>query len=256
MKYIKITSLFIMCLFYSCTRNTNPFQSNEISQSDLLIKSYEENSVELLNEFFIRWQNEVTPIDVTNIESDTLKTLYDIFNEFYQPFNLSFFGSEWGDSLYYGIKYIILQTSISYVIVDSIFSEPPYPDNYSNYIHIDNFYPNLSFDNAEYVFLTMEYDSLLLNFLGDRESWDEPIEYDFERIHKQEFLNNLTKIIGGHWGFGWHIITHPLGQVIRINKAFTKARVSCRIIYEWGWADLEKKNGKWHMVDADLPLIE
>ena len=256
MKYQKMTLFFIICLFFTCTKNTNPFQPNDISQSDLLNKSYEEDSEDLLNEFLIRWQNEVTPIEMANVENDTLKTLYDIYTEFYRPFDLSFFGSEWGDSLYYGIKYIILQTSISYIIVDSIFSEPPYPDDYFDYMKIDNFYPNLLFDNAECVFFTMEYDSLLLNFLGDRESWDEPIEYEIERIKKQKFLNNLIKIIRGHWGFGWHIMTHPLGQVIRVNKTFTKASVSCRIIYQWGRAYLEKKNGKWELVEADLPIIE
>jgi len=72
---MKMTLLLIICLFYSCNKNTNPFQSNEISQSDLLMKSYEEDSVELLNEFFIRWQNEVMPIENKNLENDTLSSI-------------------------------------------------------------------------------------------------------------------------------------------------------------------------------------
>jgi hypothetical protein len=93
---------------------------------------------------------------------------------------------------------------------------------------------------------------VISEFLGDRESFDD----ECERMKKQEFLNHLTKVIRGHWGMGWHMITHPLGQVIRVDKTFTKAILDCRIIYQWGWAYLEKRNNKWELLEAELPVIE
>ena len=94
------------------------YQVQGQSQSDLLNKSYNEKSLELLCQFFDNWSNETSISDSDYRElNDTSKAIYNVFKEFYKPTQLSrLSNSDWNDSVYLKSKYFIVQNSIDKIL--------------------------------------------------------------------------------------------------------------------------------------------
>jgi hypothetical protein len=257
-RFICIFILFIS-LSFKCITNKNPLNIEVTSQADLLNEAYEKNSKDSLKIFLNNWHKEYNFGNQSDIKNDTTKLIYDIFRAFYKPFNLSIYDDHLNDSTYFNISYVIVQNSISYVIIDSIVFDPPYPEeylNYNNYNKIKPFYPYVNINNINTLILTTKYDSIINNFLGDRKSINEDYILEKERINKQMFLNNYIKIIRGHWGYGWLINTYPVAQVMMIDKTFTKVLIEFEYIYNLGEAYLERKNNEWIFISSKISVTQ
>lgn len=170
---------------------------------NILKDSYKRNDLKTLDKFFEIWRNETRPLSESDYIclSDTIKDVYDIFSDFYTPFNLSRVGSsEWGDSIYYGVSNIIVQNDIRYSIVKTLnkkeiinsiaknltdslekkeFFNSAMRDTseftlgfaYYGAVEtvfedtIKTFRPRLFFENVSVVYLTPEYYNVIDNFL-------------------------------------------------------------------------------------------
>jgi hypothetical protein len=92
-------------------------------EEKLLKYSFKNNDVDSLDMFFTKWEKEFQPISQKQFEnlSDTLKDVYEIFSDFYTPQDLRRIGgSEWGDSLYFGVDFMIVQNRIDFSIVETL----------------------------------------------------------------------------------------------------------------------------------------
>ncbi|SBW02461.1 hypothetical protein [uncultured Dysgonomonas sp.] len=110
----KAIVLFLLCLLFS----------QSYSQFNLLEEAYKKKSKEKLNEFFNDWQKETPSISDAEFENltDREKEVYKVFGAFYNPVNLQTIGrSEWGDTIYQSVKYLIVQNSIQYRIQNRVF---------------------------------------------------------------------------------------------------------------------------------------
>lgn len=93
------------------------------TQEKLLKYSFKKGNVDSLDMFFTKWEKEFQPISQTQFDnlSDTIKDVYEIFSDFYTPKDLKRIGgSEWGDSLYYGVDFVIVQNQIDFSIVETL----------------------------------------------------------------------------------------------------------------------------------------
>lgn len=110
----KAIILFLLCLLFS----------QSYSQFNLLEEAYKKKSEEKLNEFFIDWQKEIPSISNVEFENltDIEKEAYKVFGAFYNPEELQTIGSsEFGDTIYQAVKYLIVQNSIQYRIQNRVF---------------------------------------------------------------------------------------------------------------------------------------
>lgn len=138
--------------------------------------SYKQKSNSKLENFLNNWNYDLKsnyPND--KIPNDTIKIIYDVYNEFYKPFDLLELGNwEWGNELNSNSRFALIQNKIYYNIVslDSIKSgENKYKfeiekEQILKKDSIIDFRPKLFFENHKVLFLTPEYKIALNKFLG------------------------------------------------------------------------------------------
>ena len=229
--------IFLIQFLSSCE---SPTETTEPTQ---LEETYQLNSQDKFGEYLLAWNNEIQPIkeDDFNQLPDTLKAVYKIFQEFYNPSDLGKYCTvgrcpEFGNGLYSHVKCYIVQKEIIYTLKD-----------YEDRILVSNFKPNLDLETS-ILFLSKTYKEELDSFLN--------IEKHGDDINNRfEFLNSKLKIIPGHW-FGWHFITHPEVEIIYFNESLDSAIVHFRIVYEGGEARFAKTNDDWKMYESKLTWIE
>ncbi len=173
----------------------------------LLKYSYKNRDIDSLDMFFSNWENEFQPISQKQFGnlSDTLKDVYEIFSDFYTPQDLKRIGaSEWGDSIYKSVDYVIVQNRIDFSIVETldkkeiilnylnrnVIDSVKYEDykktfmkdtsdyslgftyyNSIDYLHQDSimdFRPNLDFDRYGVLFYKKKYTRILTRFLKNK----------------------------------------------------------------------------------------
>ena len=231
---------------------------NSLSYLD---SAYQNNSIEQLDKFFQHWYFKSQP----NTPKDSLeKDVYDISKDFYNPFNLKRIGKgEFGEDLYSGIHYVIIQNSLIVIRYNDEDMISPSQRNYEKYIFskdtIRNFQPGVYFDDVKTLFLTPEYDSIINNFLYynlDSKDSIEIVEIYKSVENKLNFLNNRIVIFPGHWGYYFHINTRPEITDIHFNKSRTKALINFRLIYQGGITIYKKLNGKWIFEKSRITWIE
>jgi len=232
----KLTSIIALVLF-ACTNTT------EVQDSLSLEEIYLSKSLILYEKYLHQWQSVSVPITggEFNFLSDTIQSVYRIYQAFYNPFELERYCTsgrcpEFGTDFYQGLNTIIAQGTIKYSLQE-----------YEDHIVIENFRPDIKIDGAV-LFLTEHYRTELDSFLN-RERYPDQIH---DRIN---FLNQKLKIIPGHW-FGWHYLTHPEVSIIYLNSTLDSATIHFRIIYEGGEANIVRRADKWEMTDARLTWIE
>jgi len=232
-----------------------------------LKKAYKDKSQSQLESFLQQWQSESKPLASLDSLSDLHKDVYQIYKDFYNPFNLSRVGSgEWGDSLYAGIDYVIIQNQlvINWYKTDTL--------NFWRHTNTDslimsketvsNFRPDITFEQAKTLYLFPQYSKMINKFLGSKSyplgfgGIMNPSRAKGESEERLDFLNEKLMIIHGHWGGYWHIATHPYVYSIEFNKDRTIATVNFRLGYQGGSATYIKKDGKWEMKQAGLTWIE
>ncbi|HEX4851440.1 MAG TPA: hypothetical protein VFV08_11570, partial [Puia sp.] len=97
----------------------------QAQDDSLLSTSYKNKSLQTLQLFFENWVSDTKPLTEGQFLglSDTVKNVYEIFQAFYNPKDISKEGgSEFGNNIYKDSKYLILQDKIDFIIVDSLTS--------------------------------------------------------------------------------------------------------------------------------------
>lgn len=235
MRLLTLTSLFLL-IAVSCD---SPVKVNEsLSLEEIYLHSSEMEFEQYLNE----WNDKYKPIpnDEQNYLTDTLRNVYKIYQEFYDPLDLRKYCTtgrcpEFGVDFYDGLEYIIVQNEIRYTF-----------NEYEDHKTISFFFPKVDVD-AKVLYLTNEYEEELNAFL------DRDVHEDIQA--RYEFINTKIRVVPGHW-FGWHFLTHPEVSMIYMNTEMDSAKVNFRIIYEGGEAVLQKSGNQWNMIESKLTWIE
>lgn len=211
----RIVTLILLCLFFS----------QSYSQFNLLKEAYKKKSEEKLDEFFVNWQKEIPSISNEEFEklSEIEKEAYNVFCVFYNPINLQTIGnSEWGDTIYKSVKYLVVQNSLQYRVQNKVyFTDEEKREIYKKHFSkgksnnidsiallnipnleeywsleelfenetlysdtITNFHPPISLNNKGIVYLNSMYDMGLTTFLGTR------IKKNKERLHYSYYLSD------------------------------------------------------------------
>ena len=214
---------------------------SSLNQSELLENAYDLYLKVMLDDFFNEWEKELPAFKLENIKNDTVKTIYEIFNSFYQPFDLTIFGSRL-KNYYNKISYCVIQNTLEYSIVDTIVFNRTLQWPIISRNIIADFRPDFLYKNIKCVFLSSKYISIINKFICNTSN----IKGNFSREH---FISKAIKfdMINDH-----DILTDPYCSSMYINKNFTKALIHCRIVNQWGRVQLEKTNGNWAIVKSKL----
>jgi len=273
-----IAILLILTGFFACDNTSvEPEEielEGEITIEDankLFVKletSFMLSSTNDLKQFFTDWNEIVSPNTVKLItQNDTVEAVYEIYKLFYDPFDLTELGSwEWGNSLNSNCKYVAVQNKIIYGIVEDIPFEPPHSYYYlrpSHYDTINDFRPSLNFAKEQVLYLLPEYEEALNLFLRTIQFGTEPtesedywVEYAKDVQKRYEFIRPYIPILRGHWGWYWHIATHPHVYRIIFNKTLDKAKIDFRVGFQGGEATFEKSNNEWVVFESKVTWIE
>lgn len=257
--------------------------------------AFKKSDSDSLFTLLIQW-NEGVGNNESEVSNDKYsKAVYSIFNEFYTPYDLERIGSsEWGDSIYID-KFAIIQNSVKYVIAefpnpDTIvirlkqdtltltefeqkfgkddrrylfYEDLKYPNTKDlEKVEIKDFRPQTTLPSNKILYLTTDYQTELIQFLGNQHSplgsggIMNPARATKKTWMRQKFLNIYLNVIYGHWGGYWHLETHPEVSLIVMNPELTKARLYFRLVYQGGEAFFEKKDGKWTLIESKLTWIE
>lgn len=241
LRFIKtqIVYLVLVLVLVACGKK-NPTEIDMQSPETFLETAYRQQSEELLHQFFAEWQGTVYAKTDSQLrpEGEIIQEIYAIFQTFYDPFDLSKFSeSSWNNNVYTGIRYIIVQPSVSFQMEGD-----PETDT------VEEFRPFLVFPNTQVVYLTDGYRQMLSDFLESAPSIA-------EKEKRLEFLNTMTRVVPGHWG-KWHFCTHPQVYNIRFSSDLSQATVFFRIIYRGGEAFFQKEGDTWEMINLRLTWIE
>jgi len=216
-----------------------------------------------LEQFFIDWNESVSPNSVEFIsQNDTVEAIYEVYKLFYDPFDLTKLGSweKMGINLNSNCKYVAVQNKIIYGVVEDTSFESPYSYyiSPSYYDTINDFRPSLNLAKEQVLYLLPEYEEALNMFLRTEPFGTEPtFIYSYEDILKKyEFIRPYIPILRGHWGWYWHLSTHPFINQIVFNKTLDKAKIYFRVGYQGGEATLEKNSNVWVINESKATWIE
>lgn len=232
---------------YSC----NLDEDAQVIFDDMMDAYYNDNSSEI-EEVLITWSDESKPD--RNIP-DSLKDIYAVYKEFFSPWDLTrICESEFGNSLYRGTKYYLIQPTITY---DFSFKASP-----KNTFTIDDFKPEINNDTIKLLYHKAPYISALNCFLGSNNKpvYDStvftPVFNHNEGILRSYFLSSSLTIIHDHWSPSWHLLTHPEVFSISFNEKSDSALVKYRVAYQGAETILGKKDDKWEVAYFYMTWIE
>ncbi len=224
----------------SCDKSTD---SSEDENNNLTLeKCFQDSSLAEFETYLNTWHVNINPVSPNEFLSlsDTLRSIYQIYSSFYDPFHLEKYCttgrcSEFGNNFYEGLEYVIVQNKIRYTFGSD------------NSTLIKNFCPPVKFD-AITLYLTDTYLAELDSFLSVE-------QHPNEILNRLNFLNQKLKIIHGHW-FGWHFTTHPEVESISFTSNLDSATVYFRIIFEGGQAKFKHDVSGWQFIESYLTWIE
>jgi hypothetical protein len=228
--------------------------------TEKLETAYTQKATDKLEKFFADWNSNVPPNSKEFIEqNDTIRALYGAFNAFYQPLDLLKLGDwEWRNELNSESKYVAVQNEISYMVTDSF----EHFDWQSPGIReISDFRPPITIDSKKVLYLTLEYDSTLRQFLGSESTEAgepnimNPARPKGESEKRYQMIRPYIPVLHGHWN-GWHLNTHPSVSYILLNKNLTLAHFIFRVGYQGGEATLKKDGTGWTIKESKATWIE
>ena len=229
-----------LILLSACNKSTDP---PAIPSDVSLEEAYRLNSQELLQRYLTGWQLRVRSVaeEEYRLFVDTVRAVYDIYAAFYDPLHMGKYCTtgrcpEFGNDIYAGIEYAVVQNNIKYTTSE-----------YENHKEISDFRPAVD-PGPSVLFLTPEYWEALNSFL-DRDVHQGDLQ------ERYNFLTEKLSIWPGHW-FGWHFLTHPEIDYLKINSTLDSAVVHFRIIFEGGEAILVHDGTRWRMTESRLTWIE
>jgi len=214
------------------------------SDIDLLKYSYKKGNKDSLESFFSKWEKEYEQISVDQFNnlSDTLKDVYTIFTDFYTPLDLKrICSSEWGDSIYNSVDYVIVQNRIDFSIVSTLdkrkiilnYLEKNVKDS-SKYEYYQNFFMK---DTSSYTLGFIYYNSI--KYLHEDSIMDFRPSLDFGNVGILFYKSKYTEIIGKflknkHYKLG-------IGGIM--NPAKAKGKSKARL--DWISSEIKIFYGHW-----------
>lgn len=250
--------ILLFILLFSCF--------GSIAQDKLsdLKKAYKLKSDSLYSVFLDQWHKKNKPIESSDSIPQIQKDVYEIFQDFYNPFKFSKMNDKDDSTWYSKYKYIVVQNFIYYKVYNS--------DTLANDLHwlnntpktliedsITSFHPKINFKGVKVIYEDEELIRILNEFLGNKNkslTIFAPAYAKGKSAKKQDFILTKLGIIYGHWGNYWHITTHPNVYEIIFNKDKNKALVLFRFGYQGGESHYEKIKGKWIFKKAKFDWME
>jgi hypothetical protein len=272
---------YLVCFFLFCACGTSPKTQMsaevKISQSaehsldpDELVRQLNaaispEDSMGFA-EFFDVWHKSLKPNESAYVEgNDTIKAVYATFRSVYKPLDLLKLGQwEWGNRLNLGAKYIAIQDSIKYGVLesDSIRDLETYTANTPQPRTLFHFRPLVDLRDSRVLYLAPEYGQALNRFLGAESSKlgeggiMNPSMPKGESERRYRLLRPWLPILHGHWGGYWHLATHPAVELIVFNRTLNEAMVYFRVGYQGGHAILSREGSQWKIMESKATWIE
>jgi len=252
-------------------------QSQE--QAKLLKEAYKKQSTIKLYEFFDRWAEEVKSNE-DDADNKYVAEAHKVFTAFYQPLDHEKIGGQ--KSPYYDSPYFILQSSLwlisetefilyksaeidSFCLTDTghrygncyLNKEVQYLSGSETIIAKDvEFRPSVYFEGKKVVYFTEEYEQLLNLFIGYAcDDCKHRTKQPNKIFDKVKFLSKAAVIYSGHFR-PWDYYTKPSVESIMFNKELNRAVVSFQLIYCGGIAIMEKQDGVWTIVDAQIAYLD
>jgi hypothetical protein len=237
--------------------------ANSFAQSTSLLDSaYNNNSLEVLNIFLTKWQIETS--DTIELENDTIKMVYEVFNAFYYPNKLSKYS---GNGAYFtdrNHKYLLVQAELKYSICsensllqDTLKAFKLEIENQlftqlvnQKVLSIPDFKPQLKFDSTIVLFLTPSYKETIQSFLGPVKVNDTSDDSAFAKTSWLKQTCDIT-IRNNKW-CAFHdderiILSSPQIEYLFIDPILETASIYFTIEdLEIGVAYFEKKEGIWN----------
>ncbi|MBN1599277.1 MAG: hypothetical protein JW894_13365 [Bacteroidales bacterium] len=272
-KYLIVCNILVIVLLFSACEKTKDIESdneieNDTNSADLcfscnlsasaqlifnqLLEAYNDLCITCLEDILIEWKDKYSH---DSEMPDSLQDIYDVYKEFYSPWDLSRIAySEFGYEIYQDIFYYLIQSGIEYDYYFKSYGDISYT--------INDFRPEINDDTINCLYLSTDYKSAINCFLGSDEApgdFNDIVKLAFltgETHRRYVFLRNFLLFIPGHWGDYWHLETHPEVWLISFNEVKDSAQVYFRIGYEGGEAILGKENDSWKIVDHYMTWIE
>jgi len=256
-----ITLILLLLLLFGCSDNsgTNPDSESEPLTSDYshlsqqLHVAYQEGSQTLLASFFSGWQELLPPYPPTKMSefSDTIRSAYQVFDEFYSPANLSRLTGGAHENFETEFRYIIVQNSLQIAVVDTNPRYYYYKGVQVNEITHTDFRPAVEISDYPVVFLSPEMDSVLYHFLFTADSANRE-----DHQGRVSFLRHAVQLTPHHWFRDYHKMTMPYASSIILNDTLSRALVNFRVFYQFGDAYLKREHGNWTLIHSELTAIE
>jgi hypothetical protein len=282
MKKVLISLITISLVFtiYSCKQKTTGKIEEEIvpqyTEAQLyeqLSKAIKVPSSDSLDLFFSQWNRSIKPDSNLYIEqNDTLKAIFSAFKAFYSPNDLSRLQLDGyvDNGVNAGTRYFVVQKQIQYFVVFSdildidedvdlfVDEDGKHPDNISGMLN--NFRPPVYIEADKVLYATDEYNGAVTRLLEEERRCigDNNIgkENDADYIKDYKRISEYISVLPGHWGYFWHIDTHPYVDWIIFNNKFTRARIDYRIKFEGASTIMEKVAGEWKIIESKWTWIE
>lgn len=264
MKYT--LSLLIICglLLSNCTgqNTTKPPVLKADELATRLEAAYRLKNSDTLDKVLMQWNKALQPDSTPLLPNDTIKAVYDVFREFYSPFDLLRLGDwEWGNKLNGGSKYAVIQDEIFFAVLtkDSVSG---YQFSELTRDSIENFHPPVNLKPSQVLYSTPVYTKVINNYLGTESTKlgegniMNPSRPQGESEKRYDFIRPFLPILHGHWGGYWHIATHPHVGTIVFNRHLNQAEINFRVGYQGGEAFLEKKGNNWVIIKSRATWIE
>ena len=242
-----LVTVSIICCNYSCDKGVT---TNDKSAKELCAKlerAFQSSSTSDLDQFFADWNISISSNTASIGQNNIIKTIYDVYREFFSPLDLTKLGDwEWGNSLNSNSKYVAVQNKIYYAVVEKeLFDSWFYVEKLDS---ISDFRPQLNLKKSKVLYLLPDYEKALNMFLET--------EANDGNLKRYEFIRPQMPILRGHWGWYWHLATHPEISRIYLDKDKTIAKVLFRVGYQGGEATLEKNNNIWEITESRATWIE
>ncbi|RKX43981.1 MAG: hypothetical protein DRP64_07395 [Verrucomicrobia bacterium] len=267
-KYMKVLSILLISIsLFGCSNNQIKPNKEDISA----IRQILERSFSEQKESHTRNYPEGT-------EWEYILETEKIFDAFWNPKNLKQYGDleELSRDRYKKDEYLIVQTEYIVAIAEphewsvssqELYYNYRYPSRHRRAIQCsvhtnDNFMSTVEIKGCKVLHLTHQLKSDLNSFLGDdftdfgSPSIMTPAQASERSAKRLAAANTLVTIVPGHWGEGWHFISHPEVEAIIINRDLDQAIVSFRIGYEGGYSVMIKNENNWIITESILYWIE
>ena len=229
---------------YSCDKVVTTDNKSVEELCAKLETAFQSSSTSDLDRFFADWN---TSVSSNTGQNDIVKAIYEIYREFYSPFDLKRLGDwEGGNSLNSNCKYAAVQNKIYYTVVEREVFNTWY--NIEKFDSISDFRPQLNLEKSKILYLLPEYKEALNLFIGTVASENTQARYEFVRPY--------IPILYAHEGGRWYLATHPEVSRILLTPDKTVAKLFFRVGFQGGEATLEKKNNIWIITESRATWIE